>query len=262
MTSDSPSEGAPSEPALYLRNADRVYTASILGQYFVGLNESWRACLRISVVPLTEQLAARIAFNPPPVKVSDSLMSQILDDVIAAEWTSSEGFPDKKVIATRIQTILGRRQYRRLYLTEAHRVEAAEWLAEFIPAMAIVRDAAREAEVARDLKIRLLRIQSPMEVALSATSTLGGVGVTAYAIHLLGKVLKEPEAVAAWLPRLVTSWHKGQSDVANAKLERLVSEETLKRSIRALETSSTAMPLKPDVVIPTNVRPDPPALGD
>jgi hypothetical protein len=68
------------------------------------------------------------------------------------------------------------------------------------------------------LQITRLRIDSPMDLAVVAQ---GGLAVvTAYSIHLFVRVLRDPERVGAWLPRLVAGWHKGWGEAANAKKAR------------------------------------------
>jgi hypothetical protein len=50
------------------------------------------------------------------------------------------------------------------------------------------------------------------------------VGATGVALYLLAKIMKDPERVGAWLPRLVAGWHKGQRDREKQRHKRKVEE--------------------------------------
>jgi hypothetical protein len=105
------------------------------------------------------------------------------------------------------------------------------------------------------LEITRLRIGSPMELAVAA----GGGGITAiiiYSVHLLAQALRNPEAIGAWLPRLVAAWHLAQGEASRAKRLRYsaeVEEAVAKRVEEAaalikLGHQLTATGIKPEAV--------------
>jgi hypothetical protein len=78
------------------------------------------------------------------------------------------------------------------------------------------------------LAIARLQIESPMDLAVVAQ---GGVTlVAAYSVHLLAQVLRHPDQIGTWLPRLVASWHDGWREAAQAK--------GLRRSAESASTSA------------------------
>jgi hypothetical protein len=78
-----------------------------------------------------------------------------------------------------------------------------------------------ELRVVRSPALTFERIQlnSPVEIALAAQA-VGGAGVAIYALHLLGAVLRDPERVGGWLPRLVAGWRKARRDAERARQEQ------------------------------------------
>jgi hypothetical protein len=73
------------------------------------------------------------------------------------------------------------------------------------------------------LEISRLRIESPMELTVALVQAIAqGSGVAAagiYAVHLLAKVMRDPERVGAWLPRLRAGWYKGMAEMEEAHQE-------------------------------------------
>jgi hypothetical protein len=76
------------------------------------------------------------------------------------------------------------------------------------------------------LTIARLRLESPLDVNV-AIEAVGQTGAIAYGVYLLVHALKDPRRIGAWLPRLIASWHEGQTERMEAKLTRLEQERTL-----------------------------------
>ena len=73
-----------------------------------------------------------------------------------------------------------------------------------------------------------LHIESPMDLTVVAQG--GWAAVTAYAIHLFVRILRNPESVGAWLPRLVAGWHQGWQEAGETKRTRKVVARDLTRT--------------------------------
>jgi hypothetical protein len=71
--------------------------------------------------------------------------------------------------------------------------------------------AERELTVLRapELTFERIKLNSPLEITVAAD---GSTGVVIYALHLLCALLRDPERIGGWLPRLVTGWHKARRD--------------------------------------------------
>jgi hypothetical protein len=71
--------------------------------------------------------------------------------------------------------------------------------------------AERELTVLRapQLTFQRIKLDSPLEITVAAAES---TRVILYALHLLCAVLRNPERIAGWLPRLVTGWHKARRD--------------------------------------------------
>jgi hypothetical protein len=52
-----------------------------------------------------------------------------------------------------------------------------------------------------ELTFERIQLNSPLDLAL-AVQAAGGAGIVIYALHLLSAVLRDPERVGGWLPRL------------------------------------------------------------
>jgi hypothetical protein len=68
----------------------------------------------------------------------------------------------------------------------------------------------------------------------------GIVGVGVYATFLAARVLRSPESVGAWLPRVVAGWHRGMYEAEMRRYERHV------RSRNDDDDDFEEWPLKPD----------------
>ena len=55
----------------------------------------------------------------------------------------------------------------------------------------------------------------------------GLVALTVYATFLTARVLRDPERIGAWLPRLVAGWHQGMREAEKRKLERCSLDEDI-----------------------------------
>jgi hypothetical protein len=87
------------------------------------------------------------------------------------------------------------------------------------------------------LVIRQLHVASPMDLSLLVQG--GMTGISIYALHLLARIMKDPERVSAWLPRLMAGWHKGMSEVDEAKTRRAITARALKAITEAGEDQDT-----------------------
>jgi hypothetical protein len=80
------------------------------------------------------------------------------------------------------------------------------------------------------LIVQRLHLNSPLEITLA---TAGSTGVTIYALYLLSALLRDPERLGSWIPRLVASWHRARRDAANEKqLSELEYEDLLETAIQ------------------------------
>jgi hypothetical protein len=79
--------------------------------------------------------------------------------------------------------------------------------------------AERELTVLRAPELTFQRIQlgPRLEVTLAAA---GSTSVIIYALHLLCAILRNPEGIGDWLPRLVAGWHKARRDAEMVRQER------------------------------------------
>jgi hypothetical protein len=87
--------------------------------------------------------------------------------------------------------------------------------------MDALRASFRHTQVRRDLQqpliVKYLHLNSPLEITLAAA---GSTGVTIYALYLLSAVLRDPERIGSWLPRLTAGWHNGWREAETARLSR------------------------------------------
>jgi hypothetical protein len=78
--------------------------------------------------------------------------------------------------------------------------------------------AERELTVLRAPELTFQRIQldSRLEITLAAA---GSTRVIIYALHLLCAILRDPEGIGDWLPRLVAGWNKARRDAEMVRHE-------------------------------------------
>jgi hypothetical protein len=81
--------------------------------------------------------------------------------------------------------------------------------------------AERELTVLRVPQLIFERIQldSRLEITVAAA---GSRRVMIYALHLLCAVLRDPEGIGGWLPRLVAGWHEARRDAEMVRQEHRV----------------------------------------
>jgi hypothetical protein len=96
------------------------------------------------------------------------------------------------------------------------------------------------------LGIEYLKIASPLTIELTPVG-LGSVGLGAYALHLLACVLRNPEKVGSWLPRLIQAWHQSHADKAGAQLQRLEAESELRKAVEILSEKSRILANLPSI---------------
>ena len=77
------------------------------------------------------------------------------------------------------------------------------------------RRTSSQRESLRRLKVERIQLNSPLDITL-ALETAGSTGVIVYAMYLLGAVLRDPERIGGWLPRLAAGWHKGRLEARQA----------------------------------------------
>lgn len=103
------------------------------------------------------------------------------------------------------------------------------------------------------LEITRLRIESPMDLVTSAQG--GSVAVlTAYSIHVLVRVLRHPEQIGAWVPRLVAGWELGWREAANARMARHTIEREEKK-VKNVEAVTAAVEIG-DLLAATGIKPE------
>jgi hypothetical protein len=81
--------------------------------------------------------------------------------------------------------------------------------------------AERELTVLRvpQLIFERIRLDSPLEITVAAAAS---TGVIIYALHLLCAVLRDPEGIGGWLPRLTADWHEARRDAEMVRQEHRV----------------------------------------
>jgi hypothetical protein len=70
---------------------------------------------------------------------------------------------------------------------------------------------------APELTFQRIQLDSRLEMTLAAGGT---TRVIIYALHLLSAILRNPEGIGDWLPRLVAGWHKARRDAEMVRQER------------------------------------------
>jgi hypothetical protein len=69
---------------------------------------------------------------------------------------------------------------------------------------------------APELTFQRIQLDSRLEITLAAGGT---TRVIIYALHLLSAILRNPEGIGDWLPRLVAGWHKARRDAEMLRQE-------------------------------------------
>lgn len=68
------------------------------------------------------------------------------------------------------------------------------------------------------LRVHRLSIHSPMEITFAVEG--GAAVIAAYTAYLFARVLRSPENLGAWVPRLVAGWHQGWREAETQKSAR------------------------------------------
>ena len=78
--------------------------------------------------------------------------------------------------------------------------------------------AERELTILRapELTFQGIQLESRLEITLAAA---GSTRMIIYALHLLCAILRNPEGIGDWLPRLVAGWHKARRDAEIVRQE-------------------------------------------
>lgn len=81
--------------------------------------------------------------------------------------------------------------------------------------------AERELTVLRapELTFQHIQLGSRLEITLAAA---GSTKMIIYALYLLSAILRNPEGIGDWLPRLVAGWHKARRDAEIVRQEHRV----------------------------------------
>jgi hypothetical protein len=72
---------------------------------------------------------------------------------------------------------------------------------------------------APELTFERIKLDSPLEITVAVA---GSAGVVIYTLHLLCAVLRDPEGIGGWLPRLVAGWQKARRDAEMVRQEHRV----------------------------------------
>lgn len=89
-------------------------------------------------------------------------------------------------------------------------------------------------EESQQLRFARIQLNSPLDITL-AIEAAGGTGITIYALHLLSAVLRDPERIGGWLPRLAAGWHNARREAELARLERKRQASVTNMHRRALD---------------------------
>jgi hypothetical protein len=68
------------------------------------------------------------------------------------------------------------------------------------------------------LRVHRLSIGSPMMITFAVEG--GAAALASYTAYLFARVLRSPENIGAWLPRLVAGWHQGMQEAEVQKSAR------------------------------------------
>jgi hypothetical protein len=208
---------------------EKPYALIELGSYFSALENAWRACLELA----SHNAHVRDAMRA----IRQGLIGQeagYLNDFVAA-------------LAERLEQIdMFYRQFEPSEEEEElqrrlHRIweDSSEQVAsELSKIRSRLLESRRHDTIS--LTVSRLRIESPMELTLAVIHGTGVTGLVAYSVHLLVHVMRDPERVGAWLPRLVAGWHKGMTEVEEARQDHADAESERKRR-RAIEDASNRM---------------------
>jgi hypothetical protein len=70
-------------------------------------------------------------------------------------------------------------------------------------------------------------------------------GGAAYSVHLLVQGMRDPQRVCAWLPRLLAGWHKGTTEMEEARQGHEEQARQRKQERAALASNRLVTAAKP-----------------
>jgi hypothetical protein len=197
--------------------AEKPYAVNERGSYFVALEDAWQAGLALASHNARVRDALRHAVDALVKEESDHLdafteaqSERLLQIATFYSWF----YTDEEEVETFSQR-----------LDQLNEDANAELDSEFARIRSLLLEASGRTPVS--FTISRLRIESPMELAVAVVQTGGPTALAVYALHLLVPVMRDPERVGAWLPRLPVGLRKGMTeaeragkDLADARAER------------------------------------------
>jgi hypothetical protein len=202
---------------------ERRYAVLELGRYFVALEDAWRVCLGLASLNADVRDATQ-AFAQALVEQLDDFADAQSERIAEIAMLYEQYEPSE------VEEEQFGRQLRQLFLDSNAQLDSE---------MAKIRSRLLEAWGRSPvlLAISRLRIESPMELAVAVVQTGGPTALAVYSVHLLVHVIRDPERIGAWLPRLVAGWHMGKAEAERARLDYAESLAELKKQ-RAIEDAS------------------------
>jgi hypothetical protein len=199
---------------------DSRYEVGLLGKYFTSLSAAWDACTELA------------AMRSPHVVTSEAINQLRATSAYAGALEDLREYAEQ--LEKKLKSTVTQRKRRDLW----HRLEVVR--AELLRLRLLTspeRTSVTELQPLEKLEIFHLRIESPMEVTLAVVQGGGVMAAVAYSVHLLVHVMRDPERVGGWLPRVVAGWHKGMTDVEQARQDHAEAETERKRR-RAVDNPS------------------------
>jgi hypothetical protein len=196
---------------------EKRYPVSELGRYFVALDHAWRASLALAsrnadVRDAMQAGALAYLRRNHPAGLAEAGWERFLQIGDAYSWF--DAYEEEETLQLRL---------RQLGDAEMAKIDARLLESKRLNSIS--------------LTVSQLSIESPMELTLAVVHGTGVSALVAYGVHLLVHVMRDPERVGAWLPRLVAGWHKGMAEVEHARLNHREAEAERKRR-RAIEDAS------------------------
>jgi hypothetical protein len=210
---------------------DKPHSVIELGRYFVALEDAWRACRQLASQNPGIRDAMRAGTEALVREESDHLDDLVKgqDERITQIATFYSWFDaDEEEVETFSQR-----------LDQLNEDANAELDSEFARIKSRLLASRRLDSLS--LTVSRLRIESPMDLTLAVAQAVApGGAITAvaiYSVHLLVRVMRDPERVGACLPRLLAGWHKGMTEAERARLDHARAEAERKKS-KAIEDAS------------------------
>jgi len=83
------------------------------------------------------------------------------------------------------------------------------------------------------LRVHRLSIQSPMEITFAVEGAIGVVALSA--TRLFARVLRHPEQIGAWLPRVIAGWHQGMREADRQRQKRRLKPRRMSQPAPQME---------------------------